>query len=67
MCKRAQQLNNYHKKDLINKTFCKGMEGYNTTLLQKYIWKQNVPINNPLHIFFFFLCEDNGNKFMQLK
>lgn len=37
MCKRAQQLNNYHKKDLINKTFCKGMEGYNTTLLQKYI------------------------------
>lgn len=39
------------------------MEGYNTTLLQKYIRKQNNPINNPVHGVF---CEDKGYKFMQL-
>lgn len=38
------------------------MEGYNTTLLQKYVTKQEDPINNPLHVF----CEDNGYTFMQL-
>lgn len=43
------------------------MEGYNTTLLQKYIRKQNNPIDNPVHGFCFgFFCEDKGYKFMQL-